>query len=590
MPIDPQNLSGTATLTFSEDFNALHFWNGTTGLDTRPGWAMWPNYDQGYTLSNNGEQEWYTQPGYAPTSSIDTFSVNNGVLSIRAQKTPSNLLSQTNNQPYTSGTVDTYHEFSQTYGYFEMRAQLPSGQGLWPAFWLLREDSSWPPELDVMEQLGNNPNQIYFTAHSQASGTHTQVGSAAQVDNTSTGFHTYGVNWQPDNITWYFDGQAIGQAATPADMHSPMYMIANLAVGGYWPGNPDSSTNFPATMNIDYIRAYSGLPSGSAAATGQAASTVTGASVTTSAASSSGVNSSSANPTDPPAANSGTTSHSTSVTAAPPVSGTAQAAAPATAATGTQNVSPPAVSSTVAASSSTNPASATTPTSSSTLPVGSPATANGMANIAAAGSGTVTPVAASSSPSLVSGTSRDTLSSPPVGSAGTTSGSADPNLGAANTVPSAPSASTGTDQPVTSGAFQPAGVSAAPSTVQVMAAIPAGSTGSAPGAQGTSASGSGTPVSPSGAGDATQAALSTPANVASLPGDSYSAAPAPSGPYGSTIAPQPGTNPAFQAYVASPKARSAALSAEKKIIRYANKHPETVGAANKLLEMFAQFW
>jgi Ca2+-binding RTX toxin-like protein len=82
------------------------------------------------------------------------------------------------------------------------------------------------------------------------------VSSSAVVADTSAGFHTYGVDWEPDFITWYVDGQQVFQTATPADMNKPMYMIANLAVGGDWPGSPDGSTTFPATMQIDYIRAY----------------------------------------------------------------------------------------------------------------------------------------------------------------------------------------------------------------------------------------------------------------------------------------------------------------------------------------------
>ena len=73
----------------------------------------------------------------------------------------------------------------------------------------------------------------------------------------STGYHTYGVDWQADYITYYFDGNQVWKTATPADMNEPMYMIANLAVGGYWPGMVNSTTPFPAEMKIDYIRAYS---------------------------------------------------------------------------------------------------------------------------------------------------------------------------------------------------------------------------------------------------------------------------------------------------------------------------------------------
>jgi beta-glucanase (GH16 family) len=264
--IDPTNLSATATLTFSEEFNSLKLWNGTSGLDTRPGWAMWPQFDTGFTESGNGEKEWFIQPGDAQTSSANPFSVQNGVLTISASPTPSTLLPYVNNQPYTSGWIDTYHEFSQTYGYFEMRAELPAGQGLWPAFWLLPKDNSWPPELDVMEMIGNQPDELVTTVHSQVSGTnelsptHFDTGAGTYEPGMTTGFHTYGVDWEPNTITWYFDGQKVFQTATPADMNKPMYMIADLAVGGYWPGDPDTSTPFPAQMKIDYLRAYQSAP------------------------------------------------------------------------------------------------------------------------------------------------------------------------------------------------------------------------------------------------------------------------------------------------------------------------------------------
>ena len=119
--------------------------------------------------------------------------------------------------------------YSAQYGYFEMRAQLPAGTGLWPAFWLLPIDGSFP-EIDIMEQIGQNPDILHTTAHSSATGSHVQYNKATQVANTSTGFHTYGLDWGPDKIKWYFDGQLVFETATPGDMHQPMYMIANLAV------------------------------------------------------------------------------------------------------------------------------------------------------------------------------------------------------------------------------------------------------------------------------------------------------------------------------------------------------------------------
>ena len=175
MAIDPTNLSATASETFTEDFNSLNFWNGTTGLDTRPGWAQSSQFNSGFALWGNGEKEWYIQPGYQPTASADPFSVNNGVLTISAKPTDPSLLPSVSYQPYTSGFVATYHEFAQQYGYFEMRAQMPAGKGLWPNFYLLPEDNSWPPEIDVMEMLGQPTTTLYTSFHSQVSGAN-QVG------------------------------------------------------------------------------------------------------------------------------------------------------------------------------------------------------------------------------------------------------------------------------------------------------------------------------------------------------------------------------------------------------------------------------
>ncbi|RZK90118.1 MAG: glycoside hydrolase family 16 protein, partial [Methylobacterium sp.] len=137
-------------------------------------------------------------------------------------------------------------------------------QGMWPAFWMLPADGSWPPELDVMEMVGGAPNILRNTVHSQVSGgqrvdaTHYLDESNVAVPDMTSGFHTYGVDWEPDTITWYYDGHPTFQAATPADLNTPMYLIANLAVGGAWAGNPDGTT--PAQMTIDYIRGYASAP------------------------------------------------------------------------------------------------------------------------------------------------------------------------------------------------------------------------------------------------------------------------------------------------------------------------------------------
>ena len=247
-------------LTFDDEFNSLNLWNGSSGTwDTTAQYAS--TFGNGFSLPSNGEQEWYINANYAPTASVQPWTDSNGVLTLSAAPASAEIASLIDGYQYTSGEINTSQSFSQTYGYFEMRAQLPAGQGLWPAFWLLPQNGAWPPEIDAMEMLGNNPGTYYTSIHSGSPANEINAGQPDAVANTSQGFHTYGVDWEPDHLTFYFDGQQVYQTATPWDMNTPMYMIANLAVGGTWPGNADWSTHFPAQMNIDWIRAYSSLPS-----------------------------------------------------------------------------------------------------------------------------------------------------------------------------------------------------------------------------------------------------------------------------------------------------------------------------------------
>ncbi|UCI34520.1 family 16 glycosylhydrolase [Mesorhizobium sp. B4-1-4] len=247
LPIDKSGM----TLSFNDDFNSLSLWNGHSGTWNSNFWWGQPN---GSTLTGNSELQWYINTNYAPTSSVHPFSVHDGVLTITAAQAPADIKPLINNYGYTSGLLTTHESFSQTYGYFEMRAELPHTAGAWPAFWLLPENGSWPPELDAVEARGQDPNSLYMTAHSNATGQHTEVSSTVNVMDTG-GFHTYGVLWTPDELVWTYDGIEVAKAATPADMHSPMYMLANLAIGGA-AGTPPDHLATPAEMKIDYIRAY----------------------------------------------------------------------------------------------------------------------------------------------------------------------------------------------------------------------------------------------------------------------------------------------------------------------------------------------
>jgi len=264
MPIDVNHLDKTAVVTFAEEFSAFRTWDGSSGWDTTGGGQWTGNKYAHGTVPWNDEIQWYVNPGYSPPPAEpklpNPFKASGGVLTITAAPADPAAQSYLLGQQYTSGMISTVSSFSQTYGYFEIRAQVPAGKGLWPAFWLLSPSGKWPPEIDVMEVLGNNPTELFSSIHSGVQGNVISTIDKTVTGDLSTGFHTYGVNWQRDYIAWYLDGREIHRTATPSDMHEPMYLIANLAVGGNWPGSPDATTVFPAEFKIDYIRVYKEKP------------------------------------------------------------------------------------------------------------------------------------------------------------------------------------------------------------------------------------------------------------------------------------------------------------------------------------------
>ncbi len=221
----------------------------------------------GCSLPSNHEAQWYWNHRHLPPSVPKPWQVFNGVLSLVADRMPPLLKpAQGYSQPdahtlgtydYTSGMIHTRNSFSQLHGYFEIEAQLPAGTGLWPAFWLLPQNRSWPPEIDIFEMLGHEPNRLYTTVHAQG------VSPSAHIEawTDTAQWHRYGLMWTPSAMTLFIDGASAGGGVipTPPGVETPMYMILDLAVGGpgSWPGPPDASTVFPAKMNVCSVRAWS---------------------------------------------------------------------------------------------------------------------------------------------------------------------------------------------------------------------------------------------------------------------------------------------------------------------------------------------
>ena len=220
------------------------------------------------------EEEAYPDGDAMRVLSRSPFSIQGAALLITAAPltaAAARTLPPDMSRQYLSGAFNTY-PFGQTYGTFEVTARVPSGAGLWPAFWLLPVDRGWPPEIDFGEILGGNSSTAYFSLHStdaawvraepHSYNASTTTDAASGNGDLSRGFHRYAVEWGPQTISFTLDGVVVGRRATPADMHKPFYLIVNLAVGGVgsWAGPPNRRTRFPATLEIRSVRIWKRVP------------------------------------------------------------------------------------------------------------------------------------------------------------------------------------------------------------------------------------------------------------------------------------------------------------------------------------------
>lgn len=248
-------------LTWSDEFE------GAAGAS--PDRSRW-RFDIGGGGWGNNEQQYYTD------STRNAAHDGSGNLVITARReNPAGYSCHYGPCQYTSARLLTSGIFTQQYGRFEARMKLPRGQGIWPAFWMLGDNIGsvgWPAsgELDIMENIGREPGNVYGTLHGPGYSGAESIGSRYSLPGGQAfadAFHTFSVDWSPNLIIWYVDGVEYGRK-TPADLGGdrwvfdhPFFMIMNLAVGGYWPGYPDASTTFPQTLTVDYVRVYA-QPSG----------------------------------------------------------------------------------------------------------------------------------------------------------------------------------------------------------------------------------------------------------------------------------------------------------------------------------------
>jgi beta-glucanase (GH16 family) len=242
------------TLAWSDEFDGLA---GALVDSTR-----WVAEVGGHGWGNH-ELEFYTDRSQNASLSGD------GLLVIRALR--EHYEGQGAAREYTSARLKTQGRFEQTYGRFEARLEIPRGQGLWPAFWMLGADintAGWPRcgEIDIMENIGREPATVHGSMHGPgySGGDSLSAGFALPGGEAlADGFHVFAVEWEPAIVRFSIDG-SLYETRTPADLKPGQvwvfdhrfFMLLNVAVGGDWPGSPDASTVFPQTMLVDYVRVY----------------------------------------------------------------------------------------------------------------------------------------------------------------------------------------------------------------------------------------------------------------------------------------------------------------------------------------------
>jgi beta-glucanase (GH16 family) len=244
----PESYDGY-TMVWQDEFEGetlnTEFWNYEIG-DGCPNICGW----------GNNELEYYRE---------ENTSIVNGHLVITAKK------QSFGGREYTSSRLTTKGKQQFKFGRIDIRAALPEGKGIWPALWMLGSNIDavgWPAcgEIDIMELTGDVPNRVVSTVHygaNQAQHNYNSISTfAASGDSYQDRFHVYSINWE-NNIIEFLVDDVVVHTETPASMNGQPYpfnkfffFIFNVAVGGNWPGSPDSSTKFPQYMIVDYVRVF----------------------------------------------------------------------------------------------------------------------------------------------------------------------------------------------------------------------------------------------------------------------------------------------------------------------------------------------
>ncbi|MGH9703323.1 MAG: glycoside hydrolase family 16 protein [Candidatus Acidiferrales bacterium] len=247
---------------------------------SRPGWTLvWSDEFEGHDGSAPDPRKWTYDLGGSGwgNDELQTYTLRSQNISIQNGKLIIAAFHENYTGPdglakdFTSARVKTQGLFAQEYGRFEARIKIPYGQGIWPAFWILGDNfakDGWPAcgEIDIMENIGKEPAVIHGSLQGPGYSGANHLSAAFHLPGGrqfSDGFHIFAVEWEPNAVQFYVDSY-LYSSFTSADVpggkpwvfNHKFFILLNVAVGGNWPGPPDSTTVFPQVMQVDYVRVY----------------------------------------------------------------------------------------------------------------------------------------------------------------------------------------------------------------------------------------------------------------------------------------------------------------------------------------------
>lgn len=265
--VDPDKLKEESQMDvkakgYEYDYDSLQYdlvWSDEFDYEGKPDDTKW-GYDVGGHGWGNDELQYYTEG--------DNAYVKDGQLIIEARK------EEVQGRDYSSARLVSRGKGDWLYGKIEVKAKLPKGLGTWPAIWMLSTDweyGSWPAsgEIDIMEHVGYDQNRVHASVHTQSyyHSINTQKTATKVIEDVSEEFHVYSIEWLPDKIMAFIDGEIYFTFEPSKLKENPtykewpfdkkMHLLLNIAVGGFWGGakGVDESI-YPQQMTIDYVRVY----------------------------------------------------------------------------------------------------------------------------------------------------------------------------------------------------------------------------------------------------------------------------------------------------------------------------------------------